>query len=387
MGFFSSKKDEIERLKNQLEMHTEKINQLNNDYAQQIQKNNDLRNQLQKASQISEDYNKLVSEHKKLKEYSLDLQKRISELQELENKYITLTSKETGKKCFTGSPVIYQKERKTSLETWISKLEKFISVRGNNLNYKKDVELATVKLNNCRKGLEGENFLKQNLLELRDKNSNFNDMIILQDLCFKSPFENDNGYRKNVQIDFLVITRFLIFIFDSKYRTGVETIGENSHITDNMQEYRKDIMEIISQSGLKEKFDIKESNIYAIMVYSGKNEINHAGFSVKSTDRNSGYCEECDEIKYIFNDNLADEIAGVYSHAGRKQKSIGFNELSLNDMCEISNSISDYICKNSYDFNTKCPLCGKDIVKRSGKYGDFLGCTGYKFGCSYIESI
>lgn len=132
-----------------------------------------------------------------------------------------------------------------------------------------------------------------------------------------------------------------------------------------MQEYRTDIMEIISQSGLKEKFDIKESNIYAIMVYSGKNEINHAGFNIKSTDSNSGYCEECDEIKYIFNDNLINEVAGVYSHAGRKQKSVGFNELSLNDMCEIADSVSEYICKNSYDFNLiTVNLYNKKLLKR-----------------------
>ena len=330
---------------------------------------------------------KLVSEYRKLKSYSINLQKRINELQEFENKYVSATSKESNEKCFTCSPVIYQRNRKTSLETWADKLEKFISSKSKNPSYKKEVESATIKLENCRKGLEGENCLKQNLLELREKNANFNDMIILQDLCFKSPFENNNGYRKNIQIDFLVITRFLIFIFDSKYRTGIETIGENPHIIDNMQEYRTDIMEIISQSGLKEKFDIKESNIYAIMVYSGKNEINHAGFNIKSTDSNSGYCEECDEIKYIFNDNLINEVAGVYSHAGRKQKSVGFNELSLNDMCEIADSISEYICKNSYDFNLKCPLCGKDIVERSEKYGNFLGCTGYKSGCNYSESI
>lgn len=74
MGFFSSKKDEIERLKNQLEMQIEKSNRLNDDYAQQVQKNNDLRNQLQKANQISEDYNKVTSKNPLKK--TTDTQKR-----------------------------------------------------------------------------------------------------------------------------------------------------------------------------------------------------------------------------------------------------------------------------------------------------------------------
>lgn len=162
MGFFSSKKDEIERLKNQLEMQIEKSNRLNDEYAQQVQKNNDLRNQLQKANQISEDYNKLASEYEKLKEYFINLQKRINELKGFENKYVSATSKESNEKCFTCSPVIYQRNRKTSLETWADKLEKFISSKSKNPSYKKEVESATIKLENCRKGLEGENCLKQN---------------------------------------------------------------------------------------------------------------------------------------------------------------------------------------------------------------------------------
>lgn len=408
------------KLKAQLYTEIENSKQLNNDYAEQVNKNDDLKGQLriqeEKANQISEQYNKLISEYKKLRAYSVNLETQLHEYEakeqareeaeqaELRKMFsmedFTYEPIETEKyeknckdleqkvenRCFKCIPIVYQNPRKTSLETWIDKLEKYIS-KNQKSSYKKEVQSAIHKLENCKKGLEGENSLKQNLLELRNKNVNLSDMIILQDLCFKSPFKNDDGYRKNIQIDFLVITKFVIFIFDSKYRTGVEIIDNHNSSSVNMQEYRKDIMKIISQSGLKEKFNINDSNIYAVMVYSGKNEINHSGFNVKSTDNNSGYCEECDEIQYIFNDNLVNEISGVYSHAGRKQKSIGFDGLSPNDIAEIADSILDYTCRNSYDFNLKCPLCGKDIVERSGRYGKFVGCTGYKSGCNYSESM
>ena len=35
-----------------------------------------------------------------------------------------------------------------------------------------------------------------------------------------------------------------------------------------------------------------------------------------------------------------------------------------------------------------CPLCGGRLVRRSGKYGDFLGCSNYKSnGCRYIRNL
>lgn len=35
-----------------------------------------------------------------------------------------------------------------------------------------------------------------------------------------------------------------------------------------------------------------------------------------------------------------------------------------------------------------CPLCGGRLVRRSGPYGDFFGCSNYKTkGCRYIRNI
>lgn len=35
-----------------------------------------------------------------------------------------------------------------------------------------------------------------------------------------------------------------------------------------------------------------------------------------------------------------------------------------------------------------CPVCGVPLAKRSGKYGDFYGCTNYaKTGCNYKRNI
>lgn len=281
------------KFRTQLQLEIENKNQLNDEISRQAWENDDLKNKLniqeEKLKQYSEYYNKLMSEYKKLKSYSVNLEEQIHEYEakvknmvsiddfidesievEENEKICKYTNQKSDDRCFKCTPIVYKKPRRTSLETWIAKLENYITSKKEN---KQHLQTAISKLENCKKGLEGENILKRNLFELGSKDANFRDMVILQDLYFKSPFKTDEGFRKNIQIDFLVITKFIIFIFDSKYRTGVEKIDIDNKISHNMQEYRNDIMEIISQNGLKEKFKIKDGNIYAIMVYSGKNEI------------------------------------------------------------------------------------------------------------------
>jgi len=40
----------------------------------------------------------------------------------------------------------------------------------------------------------------------------------------------------------------------------------------------------------------------------------------------------------------------------------------------------------SKDIIIPCPSCGKQLVARSGKYGSFLGCRGYP-DCKFIYNI
>lgn len=405
MGLFSSNKDKIEELSNQLSVEFEEkrkvyaeLSDLKSQYddlihsVQELQKDKvhleeiiiDLQKHIKNCSDVSENNgSEIVNVNVSLIDMNnkmIDLEKQFSDLSKQFEKVSSIYRNYT-----VALPIVH---KLTSLEIWIKKLEDFISSKSGNINAnKKEVDLASARLQSCRKGLLGENELKQHLIRLKETSPEFHNAVILQDLCFKSAFASENGYRKSIQIDFMFITEFVVFVFDSKYRTDVELIDEKSNISQNMQSYRKEIFEIIVTSGLAEKFSIRENNIYSIMVYSGKNEINHAGFQVKSTDINSGYCEECDEVQYIFADNFVDEISGIYSHSARKQLSVGLKPFSLECITEISDEILNYICSNPYDYNWKCPLCGRDIIKKSGFNGDFIGCTGFKNGCRYSESI
>ena len=42
--------------------------------------------------------------------------------------------------------------------------------------------------------------------------------------------------------------------------------------------------------------------------------------------------------------------------------------------------------KSTNDIVGKCPDCGNDLIKRMGRYGEFIGCTGFP-KCRFTSSI
>ena len=62
---------------------------------------------------------------------------------------------------------------------------------------------------------------------------------------------------------------------------------------------------------------------------------------------------------------------------------------ALND-CRMNQLVYEGLCADmktgSFAKPRECPKCGQYLVKRKGKYGEFLGCSGYP-GCRYTEDI
>ncbi|RAP47026.1 MAG: hypothetical protein BZ135_03005, partial [Methanosphaera sp. rholeuAM6] len=51
----------------------------------------------------------------------------------------------------------------------------------------------------------------------------------------------------------------------------------------------------------------------------------------------------------------------------------------------------DFECANGGKKSTneivgKCPDCGEDLIKRMGRFGEFIGCTGFP-KCRFTSSI
>ena len=61
----------------------------------------------------------------------------------------------------------------------------------------------------------------------------------------------------------------------------------------------------------------------------------------------------------------------------------------------VNNQESEFALelKDRYQYEIKrekfeCPVCGGQLVKKSGPYGEFLGCSNYrKIGCTYKRKI
>lgn len=333
----------------------------------------------QQVEGISERFQELQTAYDRLEEENYQLKQDYPDTSQSMPVSLEQTSEE---RCnAVDFPLIHVYDRrKTSLEIWMEKLQYACNKSTG------DKSEAEKRAENCKKGLKGENCLKDQLLKIMTGTTRLGDaVVVLQDVCFYSSLSNNQWKRKRVQIDFLMITDFVIFVLDSKFRNGVEAVNSTDKKAQDMRTYKNEIMTILSRNGIAQKYGIEEERIYSILAYSGRNEVNHSGISVKSTDAHSGYCEVSDEIQYVFADNLIHEMEGIYSHAARKCLDSGSNRLNRAGIMKATNEVLEYISENGYDNYAVCPLCGYDMEIKSGKYGPFRRCT--KKGCTYTESV
>ena len=86
-------------------------------------------------------------------------------------------------------------------------------------------------------------------------------------------------------------------------------------------------------------------------------------------------CEKCGKVK------LVKEFA-CYGGANKASIGICFDCIK-NKTNNIEFEIKDDKQKANSDF---CPLCGSKLVKRRGKYGEFIGCSSYPL-CKYSRSL
>lgn len=91
-----------------------------------------------------------------------------------------------------------------------------------------------------------------------------------------------------------------------------------------------------------------------------------------------------DDIRYnvLRRDNYSCQICGVTAKDGAKLhvdhiipvskggKTVMSNLQTLCEQCNIGKG-------NKIDNNDICPKCGGRLVKRKGRYGEFIGCSNY----------
>lgn len=230
-------------------------------------------------------------------------------------------------------------------------------------------------------GRRGERAVKWRLGWLSDEYLVINDLLL----------NRGNGYTS--QIDHVVVSRYGIFVIETKNISGHIYGSENSpkwkrywkawyYGIEHSDELEFDNPILQNEAHIKALASELGSNIkyIPIIVFSTNAELHvsaqhtHVVYSTQVRRLIRSYSEpimSTEQVKHIYNylvsNNITDESIRE-RHAVRAQ---------LN--------------KNNYQqrreeaiFNGRCPTCGGKLVKRQGKYGEFYGCSNYP-KCKYTH--
>jgi hypothetical protein len=214
-------------------------------------------------------------------------------------------------------------------------------------------------------GIFGEHWVKEELSELSDDYKILNDVMII----------TKDGISH--QIDHVVFSKYGIFV--------IETKQINGYITGN-------------------DYDKKWT------VYSGKKKF----YIYNPVHQNYGHIKALEEVLELSQDKFI-PIVCISSRAKVKIKSNvvvllayllptiqKYDKVILDNVDDVYNKLLqvNIIDKskrrehvkntkkirriNEIDSANKCPKCGGDLVKRTGKYGSFFGCSNYP-QCHFIK--
>ena len=206
------------------------------------------------------------------------------------------------------------------------------------------------------RGLEGE---KRTLQALKRTPL---DMLVLKDLAF--------CYGEiTTQIDFLVITSRCMIVMESKNwksHLRIDSTGEfidtEGHRWDNPIAQNAAHKEFICQ--LLPQF---ADRIVNLIVWVNEKAV---------LDRENASEEVIKQIVYV--KNLSNTILSIH-------RSYADDIINREEQKEVANAILSYC--DEHTPTKHCPICGKKMVKKQGKESDFWGCSGYRDGCRYIESV
>ena len=214
-------------------------------------------------------------------------------------------------------------------------------------------------------GMAGEFWVKKELKKLPDE------YLVINDIMIKTK----DGITH--QIDHVVISKYGIFVIETKQyngyikgndydkrwliKNGKKKIYVNNPLHQNYGHVKS----------LEEILNLPEENFISLVCIPSR-----AILSVKSNnvtriydllDKITSYKEEV-----IGNPNELYEI---------------INNLNITDKAERKNHVRNAkLIKNNKDeeFKDRCPRCGGELIKRNGKYGEFMGCSNFP-KCRFVK--
>lgn len=219
------------------------------------------------------------------------------------------------------------------------------------------------------KGKCGERIVKNKLEGINGYNRVINNIML-----------NDNG--KSRQIDHIVITRQGVFVLETKNYGGT-IYGQESwtewkeYLNQKCYTFKNPIHQNYGHKEIVKKLleDLTDK-VYPIVVFIRRCNLK---LDVKSTvlydDQVKNFIENKEKIL------TTDEIDEIY-------KTLMENRIKNKETIRNHNyNVKHYIeYKNNIANDGKCPRCGAELVKRTGKSGEFYGCTNYP-NCKYTKNV
>jgi hypothetical protein len=221
------------------------------------------------------------------------------------------------------------------------------------------------------KGKIGEGAIKQRIKKLpADTYKICNDIMI----------KNSKGGTS--QIDHIVISKYGLFVVETKNYQGWITGGERSEKwTQTIYKKKSQFFNPLRQNyghirALMELLDLPQDKFIPIIAFSDKAEL-----KVNVTSHVVYYSDVIKVIQNYKNIILTDnQVDNIYETLTKNN--IVEAEQRRNHTQSIKQNVQ---IKNQQIANGICPKCGGNLVLRNGKYGKFYGCSNYP-KCRFVKS-
>lgn len=203
--------------------------------------------------------------------------------------------------------------------------------------------------------------------------------------------EKITGYTDSYAIEFLIerlkeLPKGSSVLFLGRYRFDIKILDKQSQLSYRYNaQLGRTVVSFIKRPDLQISFMTIHSSkgLQADYVFLLNNKLYGMGFPSQIADAPilQILLDNCDHYPF------AEERRLFYVAITRAKKKVWLVTVSGNESVfvkEIDEVYGDDMRKEQYT----CPLCGGRLVRRSGPYGDFFGCSNYKInGCNYIRKI
>lgn len=182
------------------------------------------------------------------------------------------------------------------------------------------------------------------------------------------------------QIDHIVISKYGIFVIETKCYNGIITGKENDYywyqyLGKNKYKLKNPIHQNYGHiKSICESLSINEKNIISIVCFTNQSKLNIdvKSIVIQRKDLSDKILELSTDEKNIDVDNIYNKLVNlnIVDKEKRKQHVIE----AKNKRNETESNIKNMVC----------PKCGGQLVERNGKYGKFVGCSNYP-KCNFIK--